>query len=108
MHKSATKCNEILGKWYKNKHGASKIMDTLETYHSLFYRKTTLNKGEYEGTQQAWPSTLYDEASRSFWVALCRKQVFFEMTQGEDYSEFVKGIRECLANSFDHGATTKS
>jgi hypothetical protein len=35
MHKSATKCNETLGKWYKNKHGASKIIDTLETYHLL-------------------------------------------------------------------------
>jgi hypothetical protein len=34
MHKSATKCNETLGKWCKNKHGASKIMDTLETYQS--------------------------------------------------------------------------
>jgi hypothetical protein len=33
MHESATKCNETLGKWYKKKHGASKIMDTLETYH---------------------------------------------------------------------------
>jgi hypothetical protein len=32
MHKSATKCNKTLGKWCKNKHGASKIMDTLETY----------------------------------------------------------------------------
>jgi hypothetical protein len=33
-----------------------------------------------------------------FHVALCRKQVFFvKMTQGEDYSEFVKGIRERLA-----------
>jgi hypothetical protein len=32
MHKSATKCNETLSKWCKNKHGASKIMDTLETY----------------------------------------------------------------------------
>jgi hypothetical protein len=32
MHKSATKCNETLGKWCKNKHGASKILDTLETY----------------------------------------------------------------------------
>jgi hypothetical protein len=30
---SATKCNETLGKWCKNKHGASKIIDTLETYH---------------------------------------------------------------------------
>jgi hypothetical protein len=31
MHKSATKCNEIIGKWCKNKHGASKIIDTFET-----------------------------------------------------------------------------
>jgi hypothetical protein len=32
MHKSAMKCNETIGKWCKNKHGASKIIDTLETY----------------------------------------------------------------------------
>jgi hypothetical protein len=35
MHKSATKCNETLGKWCKNKHGASKIIDTFETYQGL-------------------------------------------------------------------------
>jgi hypothetical protein len=34
MHKNATKCNETLGKWCKNKHGASKIIDTFETYQS--------------------------------------------------------------------------
>jgi hypothetical protein len=34
MHKSATKCNETLGKWCKNKHGASKIIHTLETYQA--------------------------------------------------------------------------
>jgi hypothetical protein len=33
MHKNAMKCNKTLSKWCKNKHGASKIMDTLETYH---------------------------------------------------------------------------
>jgi hypothetical protein len=33
MPKSATRCNETVGKWCKNKHGASKIIDTLETYH---------------------------------------------------------------------------
>jgi hypothetical protein len=33
VHKSATKRNETVGKWCKNKHGASKIIDTLETYH---------------------------------------------------------------------------
>jgi hypothetical protein len=35
MHKNATKCNETLNKWCKNKHGASKIIDTFETYHRL-------------------------------------------------------------------------
>jgi hypothetical protein len=34
MYKNATKCNETIGKWCKNKHGASKIIDTFETYHS--------------------------------------------------------------------------
>jgi hypothetical protein len=34
MHKNGTKFNETLNKWCKNKHGASKIMDTLETYQS--------------------------------------------------------------------------
>jgi hypothetical protein len=32
MHKNAMKCNETLSKWCKNKHGASKIIDTFETY----------------------------------------------------------------------------
>jgi hypothetical protein len=34
MYKNATKCNETIGKWCKNKHGASKIIDTYETYQS--------------------------------------------------------------------------
>jgi hypothetical protein len=33
MHKNAMKCNKTLRKWCKNKHRASKIIDTLETYH---------------------------------------------------------------------------
>jgi hypothetical protein len=32
MHKNAMKCNKTLSKWCKNKHGASKIIDTFETY----------------------------------------------------------------------------
>jgi hypothetical protein len=35
MHKSATKCNETVGKWCKNKHGASKIIDTFDMYQLL-------------------------------------------------------------------------
>jgi hypothetical protein len=38
-----------------------------------------------------------------------QKAGFLEKTtQGKVYLEFVKGIREHLANSFDHGATTNS
>jgi hypothetical protein len=32
MHKDATKCNKTQRKWCINKHGASKITDTFETY----------------------------------------------------------------------------
>jgi hypothetical protein len=46
MHKNITKCNETLSKWCKNKHGASKIIDTLETYH-----------GQVQVTPQALEST---------------------------------------------------
>jgi hypothetical protein len=34
MHKNATKCNKTQSKWCVNKHGASKIIDTFETYHT--------------------------------------------------------------------------
>jgi hypothetical protein len=37
MHKNATKCKETLSKWCKNKHGASKIIDTFEMYHISTY-----------------------------------------------------------------------
>jgi hypothetical protein len=45
MYKNATKCNETIGKWCKNKHGASKIIDTFETYHGAGGRD-----GAVEGT----------------------------------------------------------
>jgi hypothetical protein len=43
MYKNATKCNETIGKWCKNKHGASKIIDTFETYQvaNALSRKST-------------------------------------------------------------------
>jgi hypothetical protein len=43
MHKSATKCNETIYKWCKNKHGASKIIDTFETYQwSVLLARTAM------------------------------------------------------------------
>jgi hypothetical protein len=35
MHKNTTKCNKTLSKWCINQHGASKIIDTFETYQPL-------------------------------------------------------------------------
>jgi hypothetical protein len=49
MYKNATKCNETLSKWCKNKHGASKIMDMLETYHSAYRIGMHLTSGTHRG-----------------------------------------------------------
>jgi hypothetical protein len=35
MHKNAMKCIKTQSEWCINKHGASKIIDTFETYQSL-------------------------------------------------------------------------
>jgi hypothetical protein len=49
MHKNATKCDKTQSKWCINKHGASKIIDTFETYQlgqasSLFAKNTDPTK----------------------------------------------------------------
>jgi hypothetical protein len=49
MHKSAMKCNETLSKWCKNKHGASKNIDTLETYHWSGPKKPPRSPVMYDG-----------------------------------------------------------
>jgi hypothetical protein len=43
MHKNATKCNETICKWCKNKHGASKIIDTFETYQGFERSRNMIN-----------------------------------------------------------------
>jgi hypothetical protein len=53
MHKNATKCNETLSKWYKNKHGASKIIDTLETYHPTCVSFDELKEAEIDDDVRA-------------------------------------------------------
>jgi hypothetical protein len=44
MHKNATKCNKTQSKWCINKHGASKIIDTFETYHAPTVANNTIMK----------------------------------------------------------------
>jgi hypothetical protein len=51
MHKNAMRCNETLSKWCKNKHGASKIIDTLETYQH--YKTTRRTSGRARGKETA-------------------------------------------------------
>jgi hypothetical protein len=49
MHKNATKCIETIGKWCKNKHGASKIIDTFETYHGIMGIGRETSSGHHRG-----------------------------------------------------------
>jgi hypothetical protein len=69
MHKSATKCNETICKWCKNKHGASKIIDTFETYqlpfcHDLYPpnqpadAESELKMGQLKNHILLWPKAL--------------------------------------------------
>jgi hypothetical protein len=61
MHKSATKCNETIGKWCKNKHGASKIIDTFETYHYATPNKPKDLSISNVVTLGVWTRTLVDQ-----------------------------------------------
>jgi hypothetical protein len=63
MHNNAMKCNKTPSKWCKNKHGASKIIDTFETYHVL-------------GTHLGTPRGRYDEHSSK--SSLSMKLMFIE------------------------------
>jgi hypothetical protein len=47
MHKNATKCNKTQSEWCKNRHGASKIIDTFETYQYI----TSIREGEAKNTK---------------------------------------------------------
>jgi hypothetical protein len=40
MHKNAMKYNKTQSKWCINKHGASKIIDTFETYQGMPLKST--------------------------------------------------------------------
>jgi hypothetical protein len=51
------KYNETISKWCKNKHGASKIIDMFETYHSPSHRRTCSTSGLDS-----------DDSRRSIWV----------------------------------------
>jgi hypothetical protein len=78
MHKSATKCNETLSKWCKNKHGASKIMDTLETYQPAKAKKENRFS---QMTRAGWVMTHKYRGSQQSSREV--KPKFIDSTQGE-------------------------
>jgi hypothetical protein len=67
MHKNATKCNETPSKWCKNKHGASKIMDTLETYHlgAGAARPESHQTGQNQGWHFIWWPGSHPESQKA-------------------------------------------
>jgi hypothetical protein len=50
MHKNTTKCNKTQSKWCVNKHGASKIIDTFETYHHVLNGRMIVRYGRAPST----------------------------------------------------------
>jgi hypothetical protein len=62
MHKSVTKCNETLIKWCKNKHGASKIIDTFETYQRRLVSRPRGRQAlrDASGTRSAMKTMTYN------------------------------------------------
>jgi hypothetical protein len=52
MHKNAKKCKKTQSKWCINKHGASKIIDTFETYqlqHENKYKQKIMSNSALKG-----------------------------------------------------------
>jgi hypothetical protein len=60
MHKNAMKCNKTLSKWCKNKHGASKIMDTFETYQDSQKEEEDAHRSEHTTATGMNLSSVYD------------------------------------------------
>jgi hypothetical protein len=86
MHKSAMKCNETLGKWCKNKHGVSKIIDMLETYQLCVFIFRRLDEKESKENGSRSPPRNGDGD---------------QSTEDEDYFDVAKPGKP----SFDHTIT---
>jgi hypothetical protein len=83
MRKNAMKCNETLSKWCKNKHGASKIIDTFE-----MYQKATPKKGE--GSRGPKWRSLKDECIAEAWKMMSIDPISGANQNSDTYWERVK------------------
>jgi hypothetical protein len=55
MHKNPMKCNKTQSKWCINKHGASKIIDTFETYQDARKNKVKQNNNKVKDWKRETP-----------------------------------------------------
>jgi hypothetical protein len=94
MHKRATKCNKTVGKWCKNKHGASKIIYTLETYHSATRQAGFAANRAESDNEVIWDNTEEDEDAGSNAAAEGSSA-----THGDDGSEELEDSGEPLSHS---------
>jgi hypothetical protein len=86
MHNNATKCNETLSKWCKNKHGASKIIDTLETYQEALVMMMAMISSNTASLQGARIEFLVPNRGLWWWWrsgTLSRKNVEPPMFSGQ-------------------------
>jgi hypothetical protein len=90
MYKSATKCNETIGKWCKNKHGASKIIDTFETYQVA--KDLSCLSGEALREQQARLNQLLSEATK-------QQEAFKKANPGAGASQYIASVGGAGARS---------
>jgi hypothetical protein len=65
MHKSATKYNEIFGKWCENKHGGPKIIDTLETYQGTRKSRSPNRRYGYEDDEKEMGASCFTHRVRT-------------------------------------------
>jgi hypothetical protein len=70
MHKNATKCNNTQSKWCINKHGASKIIDTFETYQATrMLEERALCRSSSSGLCALWAPVSARQGKREGLVA---------------------------------------
>jgi hypothetical protein len=85
MHKNATNYNKTQSKWCKNKHGASKIIDTFETYHA---NMGSLQGKKKEALFKGKPDALLHLLRRSYhrsWSAMKQKARMHQIWPGSGY-----------------------
>jgi hypothetical protein len=94
MHKNATKCNETLSKWCKNKHGSSKIMDTLETYHAPMSGVCWIGWYSVTRTHAFIPTIWFRRERREapFFVPIIWLVVHGEVRGGEYHEGQIRGL----------------